>query len=185
MRAVKRLALGWATLATAACASSQNPDVPAPETRTRMTHPTFDVEIFNQPGVDTRLVSAPMMDVWRILPTVYDTLDIPVTLSDPQGRQFGNPRFRPREIGGERLSVLIDCGRGVTATPNADRYDVILSVVTTLRQREDGSTEILTYVDGSGKPRAVSGNAVHCSSKGILESVISELVTELVGAVEP
>jgi hypothetical protein len=107
---------------------------------------------------------------------VYEILRIPEAGADPEKKAFGNLEFRARRIEGERLSRYIDCGMGATAVPNADSYQVTMSVLTRLAPAEDGGTVVETTVDANGKPRNVSGNPVHCQSIGTLETRVAELV---------
>lgn len=46
----------------------------------------------------------------------------------------------------------------------------------TLTEVEDG-TQVTVRVEGTAKPRSVSGHAVNCSSKGTLELRILSLIT--------
>ena len=115
--------------------------------------------------------------LWAVLGTVYERLQIPVTLSNPPRWEFGNPRFLARRIEGARLSNHFDCGRTLTGQ-RADEYAVTLSVVTRLTDAPGDSTAVVTTVDGSAKARATSGNALHCASKGTLEMRVAQLVVE-------
>jgi hypothetical protein len=122
--------------------------------------------------VTSHTVDSPLEEVWGILPKVYEQLGIGLTTHDPKQRRTGNAGFRPTRIDGTRLSRFFDCGRGVTATPNADRYQVTVALSTTVLGAGDGRTRVDVEVNASAKPRDVSGNAVHCSSKGTLEERI-------------
>ncbi len=165
--------------ACGACASSgQGATQTAPETVSRVFVPGSGgrTEMYNQPGVGSRLVDAPLDSVWLALPKAYDLLGIPDAGVDPERTMFGNPGYRARRIEGERLSKYVDCGMGATAAPNADQYDVTVSVLTHLTPGEDGGTMVVTTVEATGKPRAVSGNPVYCQSKGTLEARVAQLV---------
>jgi len=161
----------------AACASSgtsnPTPDLGAP---TRISGPSFGVELYTNPCVGERLMAVPLDSVWLALPGVYGALEIEVTHSDPSRHVFGNPEYRARRVEGKRLSTYIDCGTGVTAVPKADDYQVSLSVTTTLAAGEDTSTVVTTTVDAYARPRAVSTNPVHCTSKGTLELRVVQLI---------
>ncbi len=134
------------------------------------------MEMHNEPGVGSRLVDAPLDSVWLALPRAYELLGIPDAGVDAERTVFGNPGYRPRRIEGERLSKYVDCGTGTTAVPNADQYVVTLSVLTRLTPGEGGGTMVVTTVEGTGKPRAVSGNPVYCQSIGTLEARVAQLV---------
>ncbi len=166
-------------LALAACGSAGAAPGPVPEARISITAAAGamgGLRMYNEPGVGSRLVDAPLDSVWLALPKAYDLLGIPDAGVDPERTMFGNPGYRARRIEGERLSKYVDCGMGATAAPNADQYDVTVSVLTPLTPGEDGGTMVVTTVEATGKPRAVSGNPVYCQSKGTLEARVAQLV---------
>jgi hypothetical protein len=184
-----RISTLLAAVLTAACASSGPATTqPAAETVSPVSISArhgglADAELHNAPTAVARTVAASPDAVWRALPTVYERLGISEPGADSTQWAFGNQTFRPRRIEGERLSRFLDCGRGFTAAPRADEYEITLSVVTRLAPGEQGGTRIETTVVGSGKPRAVSGNPVHCRSLGTLEARIAELVAEVLRVV--
>lgn len=139
-----------------------------------------EVEIYNAPGVGAHAVPLGAEDVWRVLPRVYAILGIPRPGGDAERRLFGAQGFEVKRIEGKRLSEYIDCGMGPTAVPKADDYEITMSVVTQLSDGENGATMVETVVQATGKPRAVSGNAVYCQSNGTLEARVTELVLRVV-----
>ena len=168
-------------LALAACGSAAAPPPPGPVAEPRISISTAPgamgaVRMYNEPGVGVRHVNVPMDSVLLGLPRVYEMLGIPDHGVNPEGTQYGNVRFRARRIEGKRLSNYIDCGMGPTAIPKADDYQVTLSVLTRLTPGEDGGTMVVTTVEATGKPRAVSGNPVYCQSNGTLEKRLADLV---------
>jgi hypothetical protein len=130
------------------------------------------------PGVSrsSDVVDAPVTRVWTILPTVFDELEIEPTVRDPQEKLLGSMQFRPRRIGGNRLSQYLDCGRSVGVASNADAYRVTMSLVTRVKEADGDRTEIETELYAVAEPRGVRGDAVNCTSKGTLERQIVELV---------
>lgn len=182
--AIRIGAVLFALGATGACASSA-PEAapPTPENVSRVgvtvSHGGLGgAEIRNDPGAVARTVAAALDSVWAVLPEVYEALGIAGAGADPERKVFGNPEFKPRRIDGQRLSRYIDCGRGVTAAPRADEFDVTMSVLTRLTAAEGGGTLVQTTVQATGKPRAVSGNPVFCPSRGTLELRVAELVLQ-------
>ena len=132
-------------------------------------------------GVETvasRSLDLPPEQAWAVLPAVYEELEVPLAVYDTVDMRIGNTGFRPRRIGGQRLSRYLNCGRGVTATANADRYEVTVSLTTRLTEADAGGTLLWTEIHASAKPRDVSGHPVRCASKGTLETRIVEAVTE-------
>src|SRR5262249_36566277 len=68
--------------------------------------------------------------VWRALPTVFDSLGVPVQALDNAKHTIGNPSFAiRRRLKNVPLSRYIDCGASQMG-PSADDYDVRLTVLT-------------------------------------------------------
>jgi len=124
---------------------------------------------------------APVDQVWAVLPQIYEELGVPLAVHDSDAKAIGNSSFRVRRIGGTRLSQYLRCGTGVTATPNADRYQVTISLTTRISEANEGGTAIRTVVGATARPRDVGGSVVNCASTGRLENRISEMVAEAVG----
>lgn len=161
-------------------AENDRPVVPS-ERRTILRVANYDrLEIFNEPGVGVRTIGVAAELAWRALGGVYGELGIPVTSSNPQTMQLGNPGYSARRVGGDRMNTFVDCGSGL-AGPLANLYDVTLSISTRLTAKGPQSTEVLTIVDAFGEPRAVSGNQVHCQSRGVLELRVAQEVAEALG----
>lgn len=135
------------------------------------------MEIRNTPTARTWNVAAPADSVWSVLPAVFQQLGIGAGADDAQ-KVLGNPEFRVKRIEGAMLSNFVDCGRGVTAVPLADDYDVTLSVLTQVSANGAGWSLVATVVSGRAKPRAVSGNPVYCQSTGKLEQRVFDLVLQ-------
>jgi hypothetical protein len=153
---------------------------PAPEaiTPVRVSGPGGNIaqaEIRNMPSARTRNLAAPADSVWSALPAAFEQLGIPAG-ADHDQKVLGNPEFRVKRIEGALLSSYVDCGRGVTAVPLADDYDVTLSVLTQVTPSGEGWSLVATTVSGRAKPRAVSGAPVYCQSTGKLEQRIVDLV---------
>lgn len=125
---------------------------------------------------------APVDQVWAVLPQIYEELGVPLAVHDPIGKRIGNSSFRVRRVGGTKLSRYLRCGgSGPTATPNADRYQVTMSLTTRINDADEGGTGIMTVVGATARPRDVGGSSVNCASTGRLEERISEMVKEAVG----
>lgn len=170
------------TLAMTLGCSSHRGEQPAPEeiSTVHVSSPAGSLgatEIRNAPNAQTRNVAAPMAAVWSALPAAFERLGIAAGADNDQ-KVFGNPEFRVKRIEGAMLSNFVDCGRGVTAVPLADDYDVTLSVLTRVSASGEGWSVMTTTVSGRAKPRAVSGASVYCQSTGKLERRIVDLVLQ-------
>lgn len=178
-----RIALALLMVGTlGACASSgpRSASRDAPQ-RTMVEGGGFGgIELFTEPGVGERTIEVESADVWKILPGVYEQLEIPVTLSDPGRKELGNRGYRARRIEGARMSRYFRCGTGMLGAL-ADEYNITVSVVTRLTDEPGGGTKILTTVDAIGRARATSGNTFRCESTGVLELRVAQLVSEMSG----
>ncbi|CAN5715654.1 hypothetical protein BH23GEM6_BH23GEM6_24530 [soil metagenome] len=115
--------------------------------------------------------------VWRVLPQVYESLALPVTQRDASSQTLGNQGLRlRRQLGGERLSRYLDCGR-TQGVPSADTYDVFLTVNTRVQPGEAGTATLQTHVHASARSVSFSTGVVECSSTRALEEKIVERVT--------
>ncbi len=137
------------------------------------------VEITNEGAMRRRTVEAPPELVWSALGGVYVGLDIPVTVSDDAQRTLGNMGYTANRIAGNRMSRYLDCGSNLSG-PRANQQQVTLTVISWVVPEGDGA-ELVTFLDAYAKPRAVSGNAVHCQSSGRLEELIGQRVAEALG----
>ncbi|MGH7529330.1 MAG: hypothetical protein ACREMN_03020 [Gemmatimonadales bacterium] len=164
-----------------ACGSSGPPAArgPEPVTPVRISGRLGSMggmELHNDPRLAHHKVAAPVNVVWRALPAAYRALGIPDAGADSAGRLFGAVDLTPRRLAGERMSHYLDCGFGITAVPRADAYEVTMAVITRVAVDDVGDTMLTTSVIATAKPRALSGNAVYCQSKGTLEAMIVERV---------
>lgn len=162
--------------------NSADEAVPMPgETRTVMRIGNYaPVEMFTQPGVDARTIQVAPELAWRVLGGVYSEMGIPVTSTNPQTMQLGNPGYKARRVGGKRMNSFIDCGSDL-AGPLANQLEITLTISTRLTAKEEGATEVLSVIDAWGEPRAVSGNPMHCQSRGVLELDIAKAIADALG----
>ena len=121
-------------------------------------------------------VSAPIEQVWRILPALLDSLGVPVALIEPAKHVIGNEGFKIRQrLGKAPLSRYMDCGT-TQIGPNADSYDVYLTVLVQLQPAASGTTSVSTSFESLARPIAFSQDYSRCSTKGLFESRLIELV---------
>lgn len=115
---------------------------------------------------------------WEALPLVYRALGLPVNQRDAAAHRIGVAGLRPRRIEDQPLSRYLECGRGITAGPLADAYQVDLWVDTRVvpDAGHPGKATLATSVTANATPVASQGNTVTCESTGKLERRIAELV---------
>ena len=119
----------------------------------------------------------PLEDAWRFLPAAFDSLGIPTSLVDPSTHVISNQGMKIRQrLGKTPLSRYIECGT-TQIGPNADSYEVYLTVSTQLDRAGTG-TIISTTVDALAKPLNFSQEYSRCSSKGVLEPRIADAIKQ-------
>jgi hypothetical protein len=117
-------------------------------------------------------------DAYRLMPTVYDSLMIPKTWLEPKQFLISSQGFKIRSrLGRTPLSRFIECGK-TQIGPNADSYEVFMTVTSKLIPNADVST-LNTTVEATAKPVAFNQAPVRCSSTGGLEKRISDLLIGL------
>ena len=123
-----------------------------------------------------KIVAFPLEQVWRALPAVFDSLEVPVGHVDAVGHVFGNDGVRIRKrIGGAAISRYFDCGT-TQVGPNADSYDVFLVLMTTLAAGPANTTTVTVTAEASARPVARSQPYVPCTSRTTLDERLVELL---------
>ncbi len=113
--------------------------------------------------------------VWKVLPAAFDSVAVPVTHLDPATRTIGNEGFKLRQrLGKVPLSRYFDCGT-TQIGPNADSYDVFLTVMVQVQAAGAGS-KLVTNVEASARPITFSQAYSRCSSRGSLEARLLDAI---------
>jgi hypothetical protein len=121
--------------------------------------------------------------VWRVLPDVYTELGITVDFVTQRERRLGTEQLVVRRrMGGVPLTKYLDCGVSGSGggTPNAETYEITLSVASQVTSRQAGSSIVTTWVSGLGKSVTFSGQVAACTTTGQLERTIEAKVRERV-----
>jgi hypothetical protein len=118
----------------------------------------------------TTAIASPVNAVWAAMPGVYQSLKIPLTTLDQKTHTIGNEGFKAlKNLGGVPLSKYIECGT-TQIGPNADSYDVHLSIVSQLVTVDNGTTKLTTLLEAAARPMAFAQEYSRCSSKGVFEA---------------
>lgn len=169
---VPALVAALVLVATACASSQQTPDPMIQYTGFDAKSGRFTV---GAGGAGVRPADPLLMDVdraWALLPKAYESLGLPLTLSDPAAKVLGMQNVViHKPIGGERLSRLLDCGVDVNG-PNADYYEVHLTVVSGLEKTDSAGSLLRTRVAAWAAPTGLS-SSVRCASTGRLEERIA------------
>ncbi|MBL0169178.1 MAG: hypothetical protein IPP90_00405 [Gemmatimonadaceae bacterium] len=163
-----------------ACASSSGGSASAPSSRpATQTMGSADVGSLTVSATSTADVTHlpnTVDAVWRILPSVFDSVGIPVTTIDQARKSIGNAGYKTRaRLGKAPLSRYLDCGN-TQIGPNADSYDVFMSVITTVSPEGASGAMLTTIVDAQSRPVTYNQAYSRCSSKGGIEIRIADLV---------
>lgn len=95
---------------------------------------------------------------------------------DPKTRVIGNEGFKIRkELGGVALSKYIECGT-TQIGPNADSYEVHLTILTELLPGPNGTTKMTTNFQSASRPLSFAQDYSRCSSKGVFEDKLAAAV---------
>ncbi len=183
MRLVTLLSALSIMAVTAACASTPSSDTPsvtegtmsAPTTRIVGNGGSIEIRTSTDVGKNVVIVPGTPSEVWSLLVMAFDSVGIPVTISNPPKGLLGNDGFRiRRKLKDVPLTRYLDCGN-TQGGPSAETYEIFLAVKTQLLPVDEG-VSATTLVDASGRPIAISGGSVRCGSTGKLEERIGQLL---------
>lgn len=164
------------TLLLAACSSGTSVTKARPATVPVVGAGTGVFNLVNSTDADVAHIAYAPDAVWRILPAVFDAAAIPLTTIDPANKRIGNEGLKIRSrLGKAPLSRYIDCGN-TQIGPNADSYDVILTVVSVVTADGATGSKLATTVEAQSRPITYNQAYSRCTSKGSLEAHIAELV---------
>jgi hypothetical protein len=170
-----------ATLAlTVACATATSEDTEVDVIRSMLrlagSHEAdpsaLDREVLH---VDT--VAAPPARAWPELVRAWATLRLPVTGADTINYRIGGSTLPLGLIGGQRPSVWLDCGHGMSEA-NADQYQVTFSMAARVMPLDTSRSTIESIIRSSARPRDVSTESFRCTSLGTLELRIAQMIRQ-------
>jgi len=162
----------------AACASSSGTSTSArPATQMVGGEGIGSLILAGNGGSDVQKLAYTADAVWRALPSVFDSLAIPLNSVDPTTKEIGNSALKTRvRLGKVYLSRYLDCGT-TQIGPNADNYDVVLTVLSRVVAEGTGASKLTTTVQAQARPATYNQAYNACSSKGLIEGRIIELLT--------
>ncbi len=113
--------------------------------------------------------------VFRVLPSVFDSLAVPINSMDPATKEIGNTAMKVRSrLGKTYLSRYLDCGN-TQIGPNADNYDVVLTVMARVVAASAATSTLTVSVEAQARPATYNQAYSRCSSKGGIEGRLAEL----------
>lgn len=126
---------------------------------------------------DVAQLAAPLARSWDALRAAYDSVGVAVGTLDPRTHTIGNLGYKVRQrLGRAPLSRYLDCGGSTQVGPNADSYDVMLRVTSTLTPAGAEATTLTTTVEAEARPATFNQSWMRCTSKGALEKRLTDLV---------
>jgi hypothetical protein len=188
-----RLIVAASLLALAACGSPPAPSstpgaVPdpadAPQTNTQITGMGDGFHVAG--AAESRLVkhdiTAPVDDVWRVLPEVYAELGVNAGADAAQRTVSGPSTNYTRRMFGEPITRFFDCGRGQFGTEIASTHTIALTLRTTVQPGDTPAGARLETVASAYARNNDGANSTmtQCHSKGLLEGLIALRVREKV-----
>lgn len=189
---MSRLSVLCAAMVCAACASKTGSTTLDPVPATTMTPTTQRVTAaggqtlsisttdVNQ-GSSTPVL-APLDSSWIALKAAYGELAIPVTTLVEQTHVIGNDGYKVRRrVGKILMTNILDCGSNL-GMPNADTYDIFMTISSYLAKNPKAGYNLVTRLDATAKsPSYNREQAVKCTSLGELEKQIGEVVRKKLG----
>ncbi len=123
--------------------------------------------------------------VWRVLPEVFDSLAIPVAHLDHNARVIGNRDLKVRgRLGRVPLRRYLDCG-STQGGPNADTYDVWMSVAASATPKAADSTHVSVGLEAMARPVTFAGDYFKCRTTRELENALFAILTRRLAAAKP
>jgi len=173
---MRHLSLPYLLLPVLACASSgvRSGGANAPTPPDRVVLVDERGRIYRTPVTRTdaeeQVVPGTMQESVRALVGAYESLGLSVNTVDwNTGVVAARGILAPRRIAGAVLGRFVDCGSTQVGQQRADSYAVTLTTESVVRPAETGRMVISTLVNGSARPRGVSGEPVPCATTGALE----------------
>jgi hypothetical protein len=169
-------------LALAACASASggsSSGVPVEQTRTVVSssNPTAgDIELVRDNRLAVHRSTATPDRVWSVLPSVLSDLGLGGGPLPGQARAYvaSVPSVR-RQLNKVNLSRYLECGTTSSGAAGADTHLIRLQV-TSYVEPEGQGTRVRSQVLARATPVEGAAGMIDCSSTGILEARIGELL---------
>ncbi|MBM4194647.1 MAG: hypothetical protein FJ202_09765 [Gemmatimonadetes bacterium] len=119
---------------------------------------------------------------YTLMTKAYAEIGIPIAQMDPRSRSVVNPTLKlRRRLGGVSMVKYLDCGNKDNV-PNAETYDLVLSIASAATVAEGGRSRISTRLSGvASHPVFGSANQTVCTTTGELEKRIAQVAKQKAG----
>ena len=185
---MRRLSTWMLTLGTAACASAAGSGistaantgaVPQTTSVSGGAFGTMNIQSNASASGATGWVAVKPDSAFKLLQAAYGDAAIPLTTIMTSEGNLGNSAFKVRrKLGAQPMQKYLDCGvkEGI---PNAETYQITLSVLSWVAADAKGGTTITTRIQGVGNdPTHGGGTSTMCLSTGELETRLLKYVQE-------
>ena len=154
----------------------------APKQAAMFSSPETGLLMVERPRAAKTEVAAPPPTVWLAVKKVYADFDIAVTVENLPGHQIGNNNFwKSRQMAGEPMNLLVDCGSGMTG-PKAATYRIYMSLLTDVNPDGKGGTLLQTTFFPMGQDIAGgSADRIPCGTTGRFEQIVLDKVKQVIG----
>lgn len=154
----------------------------APKQAAMFSSPETGLLMAERPRAQKTEVAASPQTVWLAVKKVYADLEIPVTTENLPGHQIGNNNFfKTRQMAGQPMNLLVDCGSGMTG-PKAASYRIYMSLLTDVNPDGKGGTLLQTTFVPMGQDVAGgSTDRIPCGTTGRLEQMLLDRVKVTIG----
>ena len=180
MHTVVRASVVVLGVVSAACVSgggSSSAPPPASQTVLRGPGGSTALSITGVEATNVQTIAAPADQVFRLIPSVLDSLGVPVNMLEPTKRSVGNPALKIRQrLKTTPLSRYIDCGTSTQVGANADNYDVSLSAIADVAAGAANSSTVTLTFEAVAKPVNFSQQYSQCTSRGLFETRFFEIL---------
>jgi hypothetical protein len=114
---------------------------------------------------------------YEVIKRVYTMLEIPVSQSSLKDHSVGNDRIEVRrKLGGLNMQDILDCGEKLD-TPNAENWDIQMSLFSSAVVNKDGGSTVLTQIQAMGHdPSQGNTRWNFCSTTSALEEKIGSMI---------
>lgn len=135
---------------------------------------TQTMQVRQDDASNTQVIDLPLEAIWRVLPSVYDSLGIAVTTVNTSTRVIGADGVKMRRsLRGVPLSRYFDCG-ATQIGQNADDYEITLVLLTRARAASPTSTRVEVTTIATARPVARRQNPQNCVTLGTLDAKLYE-----------
>jgi hypothetical protein len=119
--------------------------------------------------------------------TVYEQIGLPLLQSSENQEELFTPYLRvQRQLYGRNNSEFFGCQEGdLTGGSLADRGSVVFAILTRVRPARGGGSVLQTQVDARVTRRDVSSNTVECTTTGVLEKALIDMVGQILRDTAP